>query len=372
MTVQKKERESGIELLRILLMLQVVFLHICSYGTYSKFGSKAGGMDGLLYWVVMMLSRTPVYMYIVIMGYFMISKEMTMKDAWNKIKSIYLVVIFYSVGIWLIFTIASQLPFEWADKLTYTMNIKNIIRCFLPFLTKIWPFMTTYLLILFFAPFINRALKEIPKQTYQILIGVLFFIFSIWIVLTLMEPTKQVLNLNKIINNDDGKSLYSVVFMYILGGYIRRFAPHHEKAKPRYLLIGVGLALINVVFTYKVPGYRNIVLRNDNPISIIEGVMWLMYFKDLKLRSKIINTIARHNLGVYIIHEHPILRPIIWNNIVAIDITTFYSTKCYPFKLLGIGIAIYAICIVVDMGRERLFRWIGNHYNKRRRKVEVV
>ena len=36
--VQKKVRESGIELLRIILMLQVIFLHVCTKGQYSSFG----------------------------------------------------------------------------------------------------------------------------------------------------------------------------------------------------------------------------------------------------------------------------------------------------------------------------------------------
>lgn len=371
MDLQKKERESGIELLRIILMLQVVFLHVCCYGTYTEFGTKAGGLHSLLYWIVMMLSRTPVYMYIVIMGYFMINKDLTMKDTFKKIKSIYLVVFFYSVAIWLVVLVGQHFSLAWAKSAAAASGIDDIIRAFLPITAKNWPFMTTYILILFFAPFINRALKDISKRTYLLLISVLFFMFSIWILLSIMEPTKEVFSLHKIINNDDGKSLYGMMFMYILGGYVRRFAPRHDKAKLRYLVMGFGLALLNVILVYKIPGYKNIVLRNDNPISIILGIMLLMYFKDLRFRSKVVNRIAKHNLGVYIIHEHHLMRSIIWKYFVVMNVTTFYATKWYPFKILGISVGIFIVCAVIDALREKLFQGIGYLWNKRHKKIEV-
>ena len=369
---QKKERESGLELLRILLMLQVIFLHICCYGTYTEFGTKAGGVHSLLYWFVMMLSRTPVYMYIVIMGYFMINKDLTLKDSFQKIKSIYLVIIFYSVGIWAILAIAGQLPFSWADRFANVYKPANIVRAFLPITTRSWSFLTSYILVLFFAPFINRGLKDIPKRTYQILVGVLFFVFSLWILFSIMEPTKGIISTHKVVNNEGGKSLYGMLFMYILGGYVRRFAPHYEKAKFRYLVMAFALAALNMLLVYKLPGYKSDAMRNDNPISIILGIMLLMFFKDLKFKSKVVNTIAKHNIGVYIIHENQYVRSIIWNNIITMNIATFYATNWYPLKLLGIGIGVFVVCALLDAVREQLFRLIAYCWNKRHSKFTAT
>ena len=76
--IQKREgamRESGIELLRIILMLQVVFLHICDYGEYSVYPPDKGGVDCLVYWIMMFMSRTTVYVYIALTGYFSVSSK---------------------------------------------------------------------------------------------------------------------------------------------------------------------------------------------------------------------------------------------------------------------------------------------------------
>ena len=39
----KKMRDPGIELLRIIMLLQIVFLHVSDYGGFSKIANKLGG-----------------------------------------------------------------------------------------------------------------------------------------------------------------------------------------------------------------------------------------------------------------------------------------------------------------------------------------
>ena len=82
---QTKMRDSGIELLRIILMLQVVFLHVCDYGGYTKTAVHAGGSLEYIYKFLWLSSRCPVYAYILIFGYFSVTSCKTISSLKPKV-----------------------------------------------------------------------------------------------------------------------------------------------------------------------------------------------------------------------------------------------------------------------------------------------
>ena len=101
--LQKPIRESGIELLRILMMLQVIFLHVCS-STHGGFTGLAEGGDLgdgtlLLYRAMFYCSRCPVYVYIILTGYFSVTSNKTFSDVRPKLLKTYFPMLFYSIGI---------------------------------------------------------------------------------------------------------------------------------------------------------------------------------------------------------------------------------------------------------------------------------
>ncbi|MGN1112209.1 MAG: acyltransferase family protein [Acutalibacteraceae bacterium] len=357
-------RESGIELLRIILMFQVVFLHICSYGGYYHHIYPLGDFQTWLYWFMMFLSRTPVYVYIVILGYFSVSSKsnQSINGVLPKIKKMYAPMIFFSL------TITTIMMSTGAAAVTP----EGIIRAFLPVLSRIWPFMTLYLIVILLSPFINRCLNNISKKEFTILLGILFFIFSIWNMLGNLPNVNRVISVASIVNTNGGKGLYGYLFMYILGAYIRLHIKKHDKARWRYLAVFAGIALLNTVLVILIPEYIDASMFNDNPGSVIQGVCLLLFFRDLKFKSRVINHIALLNLGVYMIHEHPFMRSFIWDNLLSFtQDDSFYTVfPLYVFEALGICALVFISCAILEQLRRGLFAVVPVAVNKIRGRLK--
>lgn len=344
---QKKVRKSGIELLRIILMLQVIFLHVCTKGKYSSFArGHLGEWHELFYWCIWLMCRCPVYLYFIISGYFSVTSNKTLGDIKGKLIKTYSAMLFYSISLPLVGWL-----FHW-----WKMTPKVVAMMFFPNITRVWYFMTLYLIVLFLSPYLNACLTKLTKRDYQALLAVLMVLLSILPMLTRFEPFASVVNLEQIVSTDGGKSLYGMIFMYILGGYLRLYVKPHERAKLRYLGYFFLLLGINVALRYLVPGYRKTVGTFDNCFIILQCVCLLLYFRDLKFQSKWINHIAALNLGVYMVHEHLQFRWIIWNDIFPVTQSkSFYMTWKYPIKILLICLAIFTGCAFIEQIRLWIF-----------------
>ena len=95
--MSKTKRQSGIELLRIIAMIQIIFLHAYQYGLLHDASKAAGDIDGILVTFVWSLCRTPVDVFIMISGYFMITSQFDIKKTIRRGGKIYGAMIFYSI-----------------------------------------------------------------------------------------------------------------------------------------------------------------------------------------------------------------------------------------------------------------------------------
>lgn len=77
--MSKTKRQSGIELLRIIVMMQIIFLHAYQYGLLHNASKAAGDIDGTLVTFVWSFCRAPVDVFIMISGYFMITSQFDIK-----------------------------------------------------------------------------------------------------------------------------------------------------------------------------------------------------------------------------------------------------------------------------------------------------
>lgn len=92
--MSKIKRQSGIELLRIIAMIQIIFLHAYQYGFLHDASKAAGDIDGTLVTFVWSLCRTPVDVFIMISGYFMITSQFDIKKTIRRGGKIYGAMIF--------------------------------------------------------------------------------------------------------------------------------------------------------------------------------------------------------------------------------------------------------------------------------------
>lgn len=344
---ETKVRQSGIELLRILMMLQVIFLHICIYGGYSSIAKQnLSGLHKAVFYLIYLSSRCPVYVYILIFGYFSVTSNKTLNSIKSKALKTYLPMLFYSLSI----------PFFGQFLGFWRLSSLEKARAFFPFTSRIWYFMTLYLLVLILSPFLNKALTALSKKEYTQLVIILFVMFSVWTVFSQIEQTSGVIRLDKIFD-PSGKSLYGFVYMYILGGYLRLHIPSFKKHNYIYLIAFAFLTFINAFLCISSDSYSKISTENNNPFVVLQCVCLVLFFRELKFKSRVINYIATVNLGVYMIHEQFLVRNKLWHHWFSfLSKKSFYISWIYPFKILLICLTVFIICGII----EKIRVWIFN------------
>lgn len=382
--MEKAKRKSGIELLRIICMLSIIVLHAYCYGGIDEIADQRGGAFEATTDLIWSFFRTPVNVFVIITGYFMNKDSLDFKKSYRRIPKVYLTMLFYSITATLAALLINNAHgFEINDANIYTNSIDklntysqnelsgnllvySLIKMFFPILSSEWYFLTNYIIILLLSPFINYVLNGIDKKQFKILLGLLFVFLSILPTLSSMGGFKEIFSIKKVVPLEYGKSLISFIFMYIIGAYLKRFVKDDDKIHLKYL----GFFIILCIADFSLHLFANIIKLNDvglynnsvfgqfsNPLVILESVCIFLFFRGFQFRSKIINYIAGTTIGIYAIHEHPLLRGFIWSH------NEFGNPKFYnnpwgiPLIILMI-LAIFASCALIDAARQGIFKGV--------------
>ncbi len=380
--MQKAQRESGIELLRIICMLMIVVLHAYTYGGVAQIiDARGGGFEatGDFIWSFF---RTPVNVFMIITGYFMSKDVLDFKKSYRRIPKVYATMLFYSIFLTLAafiiynhsnfsilnetadsLTAAGKLEVNAAKELSGDLAIYSLIKMFCPLFSRQWYFLTNYVIILLLSPFINKVLAEIDKKQFKILLGLLFVFLSIYPTISAMGGFKEVFSISKVLPVEYGKSMISFLFMFIIGAYLKRFVKDDKKLHFKYLGYFIVLCIIDFslyyflgdVTVHKSGIYNEAVFGQfSNPLVILESIAIFMFFRGFHFKSKAINYIAGTTIGIYAIHEHPLMRGFIWSHNELGD-SMFYSNIFGTLIIIATILKIFIICSVIDMARQGIF-----------------
>lgn len=100
-------------------------------------------------------------------------------------------------------------------------------------------------------------------------------------------------------------------------------------------------------------------LSYTSPFVVLSAIFLFIFFSKLnfgKRTEKIINYITPAALGVYLIHTHPLVfGKLIYN--IALPLVN-HGTAAVIFGSVAMALAVFIICIVIDILRIQLFRLI--------------
>lgn len=379
--MQKAQRKSGIELLRIICMLMIIVLHAYAYGGISQLSNAQGGNFEVMSDFIWSFFRTPVNVFMIITGYFMSKDVLDFKKSYRRIPKVYATMLFYSILLTIFafiiyshnnfspqettntLTSANKLEMEAMEDVSGRFAIYSIIKMFFPLLSKQWYFLTNYVIILLLSPFINKVLVEIDKKQFKILLGLLFVFLSIYPTISTMGGLKEIFSMKKVLPLEYGKSMISFLFMFIIGAYLKRFVKDDEKLHFKYLGYFVGLCIIDFslyhflgnIMLNKVGLYNSSVFGQfSNPFVILESVSIFLFFRGFQFKSRIINYIAGTTIGIYAIHEHPLMRGFIWSH-NELGNPNLYNNFLGILFVIATIFEIFIICSAIDMARQGLF-----------------
>ncbi len=346
------KRESNYELMRIIAMFFIVLSHVLIHGKVLENCHHKGIMIILL--LINFFINVHVNSFVLLSGFFQSKSKFKQSKVWSIINAS----LFYRVVIIILFSILGIISLNKLE-LLYGFSFIDTL--------EYW-FIKTYLLLYCLSPFLNKFINNLSKKDYQKLIALLFVILSIIPFITGGEGFEN-----------DGYSLYSFVFLYLIGAYLRKyplkkcyiFKPLSNRL---YQLIMIFIFISCLIINYLLNSYSFTILDINeildkvsqnivnsckwysNPLLIIQSVAFFEFFGTLRIKSKIINKIASLSFGIYLIHDNTYVRNFIYK-FLSIQGKLVISYK-FIFFILFITFYIYMSCAIIEFIRQVIFKFI--------------
>ena len=169
--MEKKERKSNFEILRILAMVLIISYHFVFHSNYNYGTINAHDFILRTFWL---FGEIGVNLFMLISGYFMVHSKFSLKKV---IRLVLEVNFYYIIGV-----ILSN-HFSDADKIDFNTTKKIFLNGF-PVLNNVYWFTGAYILVYIFSPYINTMIKGLSQKDYQKL---LMIVLVIWRFLSLLK-----------------------------------------------------------------------------------------------------------------------------------------------------------------------------------------
>lgn len=326
----RKERDSSIELLRIICMVLIIFHHFAIHGGFDITYMENIGINQLWYRCMVMGGKIGVNIFILITGYFLSTRQDIVFDL-RKICKLEGQLIFYSIIITAIFYIAGD---------TEKMGTLAWIKLCFPITYSYWWFGSCYFILFLIHPFLNRLLFNLKKNEFQKLLVLLIVFWSI--IPTFLGSAYQ------------GNNLIWFICLYCIAAYINQYGFNPKFNNYFYIIGAVCLVVLNYGTTvlYSIKGLYMWNFFNQERTSILLfSICLFMIFKNLNLGNRpMINRIASGTFGVYLIHDHNLIRPFLWE--VLFKNATFQESKFLFIYSICVVLAVYIVCYMFEIVRQ--------------------
>lgn len=347
----KENRNSNIELLRIICMIFIIFHHYSFHGGYSAFNTENFNVNIFYIQEISMLGKVACSIFAIITGYFMINKNINLKISIKKIFKLFVIYAFYNI---LIILIVKSFNID-------NVNFKQIFKSFLSMKDGNWYFIT-YFIILLIAPFLNKIIKSFEERDYKIFLIILYIIWS-------LIPT--------LINDEwDFSNIDFFIIMYMTGAYIRLYVNNINMKKNKIVLFSSLFLLFSSVLFFDYIGMKlklDIFIKNatyfrkmNSILTVLVAISMFNCFFNFNIKSKLINFISQTTMGIYLIHDNIIMRHIIWQKISP---NTAYMNSPYLHSLIKVSIT-FILCMIIELFRIYVLEKIIINIHKNYKKVK--
>ena len=340
--VTSLQRESGIELLKILAIFFVVISHVCqSVGQkpaqlpdlYPKLINLSAATENVQYLILAFFRHFGVLgnnIFIACSFWFLCS---SVKTKWNKV--------FTMLGdIWVI-----SMAFLFVYKCMGEVLPETLVtKCFFPTLYSNNWFTTCYILIYMIHPYLNLIISNINQKVHAVLCMVSMTLYCgiVFFKSGLLYSSNLVL----------------FIIVYFMIAYMRKYMQEwFNKKKHNIILLIIGFAgmlammLINNYLGLHFAAYRNKLLGwnvNNNPFLIMAAVALFHMFRQLKFKNVCINYISGCSLIIYVIHENILFRSFtrvrIWANLLE-----RFGRDTVVLQMFCFAVALFVAAVLVSV-----------------------
>lgn len=323
----KSFRQSGIELLRIVSMLFVVLMHINGFSNLNPCDQSVALEHPLFSSFRFFLEAfviVGVNCFVLISGWFGIKANVK-----GLLKFVFQVVFLYFV-VYLVLVLLNLRP----------VSLSHLLSCF----TLGYWFVHAYLILYIISPILNAFVTNVSPKSYLSLL-VCFLLYQV--IYGWLKPVSESIHM--------GYSPVSFMGLYLLARYIRLYGIKLQQWKVSWLtLVVFGCVLINTIGSQMLAmvGYGAAIEQiyyYCNPLIIIQAVALLLIFSRLGFHSRFVNWVACSCFAVYLIHMHPMVRDLFFDEVAEIWKYSSYVQVLVHFVLLTL--LVYSVSILVDKVR---------------------
>ncbi|MCM1188767.1 MAG: acyltransferase [bacterium] len=353
----EKKCMANLELLRCVAMMMVIVLHyLGKSGLLPELAGEEMGVRGTAAWLLEAFCIVAVNVYMLISGYFLCTSHFKPSRLLGLLGQIWLYsVVFGLIGAWT--GVIAETPVDTHYFLTLLFPVS---------MEHYW-FMTAYVFLYLLLPFVGMAVKRMTKGQLQLALGGLFAAFC---VLKSVLPVRF---------ETDGKGYDCLWYLcvFVAAAYLRRFGISFLEKRKRGLLLYVGAVLLifggtmllRLVWlkTGRLERMLGMCMEYNHVLPFLAALGLFCAFAGLRVEGKIatvINKIAPHTLGVYLLHENLGLRYSWqkWLGAEAVKAAGDRGAAGIVLLLAGTlsAVAVVFFCgVAVDLARNRAARGIS-------------
>lgn len=327
----KENRQSNIELYRIIVMFFIVAHHyVVNSGLMDKMLIDSLNIKSFYLLVFGAWGKTGINCFVLITGYYMCKLSITIKK-WLKLLC---EIEFYNIIIYLIFVVSKYEMF----------NLNGLLRAIIPVNDIASGFVSCYLVFYLFIPFLNILINSMNEKHHITLLALCLVLYTIW-----------------------GSNPYiTIVFnyvswfmiIYLIGAYVRLYPKKIYNNTKMWLISTISCIILAVVSIYLLSargGYPYFFVADSNKIfAILISVSSFILFLNLPIKyNKYINLIAKSTFGVLLIHANSdAMRNWLWKDTLQ-NVEMYTTTNIYIHSIISV-IAVFGICTMIDIARIRI------------------
>lgn len=350
----EKKRQNNFEALRMLAMFMVIVLHYLDKGNILTSAADVFQGTSYLAWFIESFAIVAVNVYVLITGYFMC--ESSMKP--SRLLQIICQVWWYALLVPVILCMCGIVDIR-------SFQLYDILQFVFPIHMKHYWFVTAYVVLMLFVPFLNMGIRYMSKIQLAVSI-VLMSVYQ-------MFP-KSVLPV-KFTEDDAGNGVLWLICLYLIAAYIRKYGiAFFSSAKKSILCYIAGsvsifaslLVMRKVYFALDAFGeslsfgyHYNHILCLFASVSLFYAVKYWNISEGVC--SRLIGKLAPYTFGVYLLHEHILVR---YRWVAWLQVQPDTNVFLFVGKLLVKCLLVLAVGILADWIREKIFYAISRMFLK--------
>jgi len=339
-------------MLRIIAMFMILMSHFIGHNGYDVLKLPLGPERIFFQLVMRSGGAIGVVIFFSISAWFFLDKEQTIKSNLKRVWIMERELLF-----WSLILVTFYLVFDRAD-----LSMKLMVKSVMPLSMDVWWYATAYAIFLALLPFLAKGLKALGREYHLALAATVLVIWG----LTSFIPG--------MIGINDG--FFGFIYLFILISaykwYMKPFT-----TKQVWLMTGIGLGFF---LLYTAASATLSLLGHDMGIYITDkwrlpvimvGFGVFLLFDRVTFHNRTINRIAQSAFAVYLITDYEASEKLLW--VRLFNLQNLYQQPLAILQILGILLAIYAVCTLIDFIRQALFavtidrrrgRWFELLWNK--------